>query len=456
MKKTLLFILALTGIQNMIAAGEWYSQGDFYPQARLEFTLINDLDIERTNYPMVIKRENFPLPDLHEMRITIVDPTLPPYEGPSEELLAVQGGHQLRTEKNGAALFHQLDDIDKDGIWDELVFQVTLKPNEIRTIYIYLGENIRGWNKHKTHANIGSYCRHSMPFWESEHVGWKIWFSNSVDVYGKRKPVLISQILYMENIDGYGVAHLNRDYGSDIQSVAHTFGGGSICLFEHPEFPDSVSRPRFTPKHAELVPESLWNAGQLSDTRNACDVVVNGPIRSMVKIKTMNWDSGNGFYELEQYYSVYADQSYTTCKVSYTTYNPKKAGVLMGCGIRKKPGEEILVKEGGLIISSGPEAIRDPEHIDDRQDVEVDFIGKAILVKDEYKPTYKYVMAWDGNHVLSVVPDENKSYEYMLFAAWSEGAVLNNAAEFEAYVRKTALEYENPVQYEFVRKETKD
>jgi hypothetical protein len=73
-----------------------------------------------------------------------------------------------------------------------------------------------------------------------------------------------------------------------------------------------------------------------------------------------------------------------------------------------------------------------------------------------YQPTYQHVKAWDGNHALSVDPDENKSYEYMLFAAWSEGAVLNNAAEFEAYVRKTALEYENPVQYEFVRKETKD
>lgn len=133
-----------------------------------------------------------PEPDLHEMMITIVDPQGTPRPAPSDSVLNVQGGHQLRAESNGRMLFHQLDDLDKDGIWDELFFQVDLKPKETRTIYIYLGENIRGWNKHGTHANIASYCRHIMPFWETGEVGWKIWFANSVDAYGKRKPQLVS------------------------------------------------------------------------------------------------------------------------------------------------------------------------------------------------------------------------------------------------------------------------
>ena len=123
-------------------------------------------------------------------------------------------------KSNGRMLFHQLDDLDKDGIWDELFFQVDLKPKETRTIYIYLGENIRGWNKHGTHANIASYCRHIMPFWETGEVGWKIWFANSVDAYGKRKSQLVSPVLYGENVDGYGIANINHDYGSDIQEVS--------------------------------------------------------------------------------------------------------------------------------------------------------------------------------------------------------------------------------------------
>ncbi len=43
--------------------------------------------------------------------MTVVDPGLPPYEGPSEELQRLQGGHQLRAESNGHAVFHQMDDL---------------------------------------------------------------------------------------------------------------------------------------------------------------------------------------------------------------------------------------------------------------------------------------------------------------------------------------------------------
>ena len=298
MFRLLLFVLPTLVCQvGFGAENPWYLQGNFEPSQRLEFKVTNTLDFHRANAPVVIKRADFPVPDVHEMWVTVVDPNLPPYEGPSEELLAVQGGHQLRAEANGHAVFHQMDDLDKDGIWDELFFQTNIEANSEKTIYIYLAQNIRGWNEHYTHANIGSYARHLMPFWESENVGWKIWFANAVDVYAKRKPMLMSHRLYMENLDGYGVSAIDRGLGSDIQSVAGSFGGGAICLFENPEEPDAVSMPRFTPTQGELPFRSNWNAGQLSDTRYADEVVVNGPVRSMIRIKGFNWDSGSGFYE---------------------------------------------------------------------------------------------------------------------------------------------------------------
>ena len=40
----------------------------------------------------------------------------------------------------------------------------------------------------------------------------------------------------------------------------------------------------------------------------------------MVKIRTFNWNSGNGFYELEQTYSSYTRQNYSTCKVKFTAF----------------------------------------------------------------------------------------------------------------------------------------
>lgn len=429
----------------------WYTQGKFKPKVRIEFTISNKLDFDRENCPVTIKRENFPLPDLHEMWVTVVDPELTSFEGPSEELLRLQGGHQMRAENNGHAIFHQMDDLDKDGIWDELFFQTDIKANSEKTIYIYLGENTRGWNKHFTHANIGSYCRHQMPFWESENVGWKIWFANSVDVYAKRKPVLMSNQLYMDNLDGYGVSVIDKDLGSDIQSVAGSFGGGAICLFENPDKPDAVSMPRFTPVKAELAPKSMWNAGQISDTRYAYEVVVNGPVRSIIKIKGMNWDSGYGYYEYEQYYTVYAKQSYCHSEVKFTTFLPKKQGVLMGCGFRKKPGEDHFFQEDGIIISSGPEAIKDPNNNDDRKEYVVDFIGTALIIKDAYKPEYQFVKDHKGNHTFKITASKENSFEYLLSSAWSEGAVYNNKADFTKYISKTAQEYNNLLKTKFIQ-----
>jgi len=464
MKKISCILIVVFGTLGVYAQSDgWYythetSKPDnlyFSPSVRLVYTLKNTLDVERKNSPVVIKRTEFQIPDIHEMWITIVDPTMPSYEGPDAEVLEIYGGQQLGAAVNGHVVFYQLDDLDKDGIWDELFFQADLKPKQEKKIYIYIGENLYGWNKHFTHANIGSYGRHQIPFWESENVGWKIWFANCCDVYAKRKPVLMSQHLYMDNLDGYGVTFMNDDFGSDIQSVEGTMGGGGICLYEYPDIPDSISLPRFTPAKKKLAPESLWNAGQISDTRYAYEVVVNGPVRSIIKIKTMNWNSGAGSYDLEQYYTVYAHQSYSTCQVEYKSFLPMKAGVKMGCGIRKKPGEENLYKKEGIIISSGPEQIKDPD-IGDRAGWIVPFLGKAMVVKDMYKPKYQFTACADGSHTFKVTPDSENQFEYMLFAAWSEGAVYNNQKDFEEYVQLTALEYNNPIEIGFVKIETKE
>ena len=435
----------------------WYTQGRFAPPERIEFQITNPLNRPVTDASVIIKRHNFPLPDLHEMMVTVVDPTGIPRPEPSDSLLRVQGGHQLRAESNGRMLFHQMDDLDKDGIWDEIFFQVDMKANETKTIYIYLGENGRGWNEHGTHANIGSYCRHVVPFWETKEVGWKLWFANSVDAYGKRKPMLVAPLLYGENYDGYGISSVNPDYGSDIQRVANSFGASAMCLFEFPDRPNFVSVPRNTPAKNQIAPRSSFNAGQISDTRYAYDVVVNGPLRSTIKIKTMNWDSGNGFYEYEQFYTAYANHNYCISKVQFTVFQPKKHGVLPGCGMRKKPDEQQFFQQGGIVISGGPEEIIDPNFSeeDDNRSAFVDYVGGAIVVKNRYNPQYRFFEEWSGNHVFCVTPDENNSYEYMVCTAWSEGTKLTNPDDFKKYVEQMAEEFNKPITYKFVKVDKK-
>ena len=109
MRKAICVAIGLGMILGSLAQdGNWYythetsrpDQQVFIPQARLAYVLTNTLDAERRNTPVVIPRKEFPLPDIHEMWITVVDPSLPSYEGPDAEVLSIYGGHQLRAEVN--------------------------------------------------------------------------------------------------------------------------------------------------------------------------------------------------------------------------------------------------------------------------------------------------------------------------------------------------------------------
>ncbi len=434
----------------------WYTEGNFSPAKRMKITLQNTLNIDRSDCPVVITRDEFPVKKLHEMWVTVVDPNLPPKPKPTDEEMAFVGGHGILEETNGHQIFYQLDDLDKDGIWDELFFQTNLKAGETKTMYIYFGFSGRGWNPSGTYATIGSYCRHIIPWWESKNIGWKLWFPTSVDMYGKRKPHLISHLMCQDNLCGYsGVHKINWEFGSDIMRVSNSFGAGGIGLFEFADRPDSISMPRFAPVDGEKISEANFNEDQITDTRYAFDVVVNGPLRSTIRVKTMNWDSGSGFYELTQDYTAYTNQSYSTCKVQFTRFFPHQNGVQFACGIRANELESENLVEKGIAIRTGEELAADPDDDSELRTHKVDFVGSAIIVKDLYNPEYIRLKSFGGNHAFKVPVNESKSFEYMIAGAWSEGVVYNTPESFKEYVKKTAMEYNNPVKVNFGETEEK-
>lgn len=425
---------------------DWYAQGAFRPLQRIALTVSNPLDEARAHAPVIVTPDQVPaLAGLHELYVTLVDPRGEPRPEPDRRRRAQEGPHGFLAEAGGRAVFFQMDDLDRDGLWDELFFQIDLQPGETRTIHAYIGFNQRGWNPHRTHAAIGSYARHLVPFWESENVGWKLWFPTDVDVYGKREPLLMSQRLYMDNLDGYAVSYLDPAYGSDIMSVDNSFGGGGVGLFEDPARPDVVSKPRFTPGNAEVA-DTNFNLNQADDTRYAFEVVANGPLRSMIRVRTMNWRSGSGAYELEQLYTAYAHQSYSTARVRFTTFEPDDPGTAFAAGIRRHPNESIRHQQGGVVITGGREAIRNPDDRDAVQNaLEVDFAASALIVRDDLRPEYVFAPGYQGNHLFRIPVTEDRTFEYMIAAAWSEGHVLNTPEAFQDYVLAAARGYNAPV-----------
>jgi hypothetical protein len=86
--------LALGGAGGSALAQDqgWYTQGDFIPTDRVEIVIANDLNEDRKDAPIVIRRDQLPmLADIQELTATVVDPAGAPDAEPSAAVLARQG-----------------------------------------------------------------------------------------------------------------------------------------------------------------------------------------------------------------------------------------------------------------------------------------------------------------------------------------------------------------------------
>ncbi len=417
------------------SAGGWYTEGkDFAPAQRIRITLKNPLSIPLKDYPVTINRSQLPFQNIPERWIAVVDPKLPSKKEPSFDELKARSGYLRRMETNGHYLDVQVDDLDKNGIWDEMFFLADLAPKESRDYYIYIGKYERGTTKQLVHGAISSQGRHLVPFIESEDVGWKLWYPHDLDLHGKREPMLTLYYEYSTATSGY---FLPEEYGSDIMTVAQTFGAGGMCLFENSKDPKSIVRAFHSPNK---------DKGPFNDSRFSFDVVYNGPLRSMIKVSTTNWNSGQGFYELEQYYSVIARKSWCKVEVKFNTFLPPGSDALFGAGIRRLTNEYTSVNKKGIAISMGKNIeARIPDEDIGGEALVVPWQGLGLVVKEKFNPDYLNSDSYGGNHLLKMPVTPNLSYEYLVFAGWSFGKVNNNEADFVKYVDAEALKYNNPV-----------
>lgn len=441
----LLTVVALNSANAQSKYG-WYTEGENnIPTKRISFTVTNSLNIALPKQGITIRRVDLPEQNIAEQSVALIDPNLKPNPEPTKQQLIEIGGYLMRKETNGHAINVQLDDIDDDGIWDELFFQTDLAPKETREFYIYIDPYERGLYEHKVHAGIGKYGRHTVPFIETEHMGWKLWYPHGLDVHGKKEPMLIANYEYTTNKSGY---YMPTEMGSDIMTVRQTFGGGMMSLFENPADPETPSRAYFSPFKGQ---------GPFKDTRYVHRVIYNGPMRSLFKVTTTNWNSGQGYYDLEQYYQVEADKSWVKVDVKFNKYLPLNTNTMFGAGIRHIMQEYKSVNKNGMAISMGKNVeVRIPDEDIGDAGLSLDWEGIAIVVKDEYKPKYFNIKSNDGNHVFQIPATKDLSYGYMAFAGWSLGKVRNNEKEFVEYVETEQKKYNTPPVIKILNYEIKE
>jgi hypothetical protein len=165
----------------------------------------------------------------------------------------------------------------------------------------------------------------------------------------------------------------------------------------------------------------------------------------MIKVTTKNWNSGKGFYELEQYYTAFANKSWSIVETKFTKFLPPSANVSFGAGIRKIMNEYTSVNKKGIAISMGKDVdARIPDEDIGDEVLRVPWQGIGLVIKDKFKPEYKAIKNFGENHVFKMPVTPDLSYEYMIVGAWSFGQVNNNEKDFVKYVDDEALKYNNP------------
>jgi len=124
----------------------------------------------------------------------------------------------------------QADDLDGDNKYDELAFQIDLKPRQTRIVTIAYGDTptiqrLRSDYPQRTAAKF------TMKFdglgWESEAAAWRIYFDkrNAIDYWGKRRPGLY---LDMFGAPEY-VYNLESPLGRVIYRIGDAIGVGAVA-----------------------------------------------------------------------------------------------------------------------------------------------------------------------------------------------------------------------------------
>lgn len=164
----------------------------------------------------------------------------------------------------------QADDLDGDGKYDEIAFQIDLKPRQTRIVTIAYGETAT-MQRLRSDYPKRTAAKFTMKFdglgWESEATAWRIYFDkrNAIDVWGKRRPGLY---LEMFGAPEY-VYHWDSPLGRDIYRIGDAIGIGAVAAL-------------VDGKAARIsdVAERKWR------------IISAGPVRVIVELTYKGWKIG--------------------------------------------------------------------------------------------------------------------------------------------------------------------
>jgi hypothetical protein len=353
----------------------------------------------------------------------------------------------LLTEQ-GDTIPAQLDDLDGDGLWDELFFLIDLAANEEKELELHWTNEKLDFEK-RTSVRFGVRASEDSkvepatsdtfyanelpgvmgyqpyqtdgPSWENDKVGFRHYLDgrNSKDVFGKKVSTMSPDSV---GINKEGVTednyHVMEDWGRDILAVGNSVGIGGVALMVG----DSLARLGVTQA------DSLNNVDS-----TVFQILSEGPVRSVINYQYHQWKTNGRSYGVEETSTIWPGMYAYKNEVSFSGLEGDET-LLIGLvnSNTTNPLKEITIDDKWVVLFTH-----------DKQTYEKEwFLGLAlILPKDAYQGYMEAPKTGKLSNTFLAKMDveNNKPISYFSVAGWElsdEG--FKDAAYFEDYVRNLA------------------
>ena len=289
----------------------------------------------------------------------------------------------------------QADDLDGDGKYDEIAFQIPLGANQTRIVTIAYGDaatlqRLRGDYPQRTYAKFAT--KYEGMGWESELAAWRLYFDqrNAIDLYGKRRPGLQLETFGSPEYD----YHEESPYGRDIYKIGNALGIGAV---------------------GAIVDGKVVKVADVTERRQR--VISAGPVRSIVELQYLGWKVGGRSVDLTSRITQWAGErgffhqirAKNAEGLTLVTGLPRKTGVAeLGAEANADKQTRVICTWGHQVLKTGAQAT---ESLPDQN------LGLALLVPQPLSDNTPTEDA--ANFVARLALNEGSAWWYVA-AAWDQ------------------------------------
>ncbi|MBR6964542.1 MAG: DUF4861 domain-containing protein [Prevotella sp.] len=347
---------------------------------------------------------------------------------------------------NGQEIPCQLDDLNGDGLMDELFFLADIGPQESQTynvelyvegsprryeprVYVEMmltNKKIKETNKQDLYISQLTVDRGVNPYWmlhhhgaafESELVAYRIYFDHrqTVDIYGKYR-----QGLELHDTQFYpNQAQKDAGFGDDVLWVGNTLGVGTLRGWDGQQ------------------PTMVQDVEQRSQR-----IVSRGPLRTIVEVKAKGWvpQAGQEPIDMTQRYTLVAGHRDCAIDISFSP-NASKYQFATGL-INVKNSTECFDKRGMRGCWGTDWPVSEKDSAGHKRET----VGLGISVPSDY--VVGQVPATKDNYTFVVKPVGNTLHYDVVFGSDNESFGFHSEKEWFAFLKEWKQQLLNPVRAE--------